>query len=56
METETARSVWAVVHSNFFPREIDSLWSTRELAQKRADQLGDSWRPEEWQVDPPEGE
>ena len=36
-------TVWAVVFGNYSPREIDSLWTNSELADKRAEALGGMW-------------
>ena len=41
-----------VVFANYFPREVDSTHSTREEAERRADELNagldwDAWRVEE---------
>ncbi len=36
--------VYAVVYSNLYPREIDSLWTTEELAEKRTEVLHGDWR------------
>ena len=33
-------SVWAVQFSNYDPAEIDSLWTSKRKAKKRADELG----------------
>jgi hypothetical protein len=47
--------VYAVVHSNYFPSEVDSLWVTRELAEKRAEEVNkaeytSSWHAVAWAV------
>jgi len=39
-----AREIYAVVFGNYFPRETDTLWSTEELAEERAEQLDGDWR------------
>lgn len=36
-------TVYAVVYSNYEPAEVDSLWMTRELAERRADELDSGW-------------
>lgn len=33
--------MFAVIYGNYFPRETDSVWATKEQAEKRADQLND---------------
>ena len=52
-ELEATRfAVWAVVFGNYSPDEVDSLWNTKALAQRRADELGSEWRvkcPEAYQ-------
>ena len=35
--------VWAVVYSNYYPEEVDSLWATEPLAQERANELAGDW-------------
>jgi hypothetical protein len=39
--TGSGLRVYAVEWGNEFPAEIDSLWTTREEAQKHADELND---------------
>lgn len=51
-------TIWVVVFGNYEPSDggwwfhlrVDSLWATKELAQKRADELDDDWRVVEWMV------
>jgi len=43
-------AVFAVVFSNYQPFEIDSLWTTKELAESRRNQLGDMWGVQEMTV------
>ncbi len=43
-------TVWAVVYGNYDPAEVDSLWASKSLAERRADALGDDWRVIEWKV------
>jgi hypothetical protein len=47
---EMKPSVFAVIFSNYFPRQVDSLWETEALAQRRADELGDGWDVEGMEV------
>lgn len=42
--------VWVVIFSNYEPSEVDSLWRTKESAEKRAEELGDMWDAVEWEV------
>lgn len=42
--------VWAVIFSNYEPVETDSLWTTEERAEERAEELGDGWRVVSWLV------
>lgn len=42
--------IFAVVYANFYPLEIDSLWATEELAERRADNLNGMWRVREMEV------
>jgi len=42
------RDVFVVHFSNYFPREVDSTWTTREAAEARAAELDGDWRVEEW--------
>ena len=37
-------TIYAVVFGNYYPREVDSIWLTEELANKRAEQLEGDWR------------
>jgi hypothetical protein len=39
--------IFAVVFANYYPLEIDSLWTTEELADKRSDKLDSMWRVQE---------
>lgn len=39
----TTREVYAVTCGNYEPAEVDSLWLTREGAERRASDLGSSW-------------
>lgn len=43
-------TVYAVVFGNYFPRELDSLWKTKEMADTRADSLDGDWRVVEMTV------
>lgn len=43
-------TVWAVQYSNYEPMEIDSLWSTQELAEKYAEKLNDATDSPLWDV------
>ncbi len=43
--------VYLVCFSNHDPWEVDSAWSTREAAQRRADALPGDWRVGEMLVD-----
>ena len=46
-----AVTVFAVVFGNYFPAEIEGLYSTREVAEAVCDALGDStWRVQEMAV------
>lgn len=47
---EITIQVWAVVYSNYEPAEVDSLWATQELAEKRAAKLEGMWDVTEWTV------
>lgn len=45
--------VWAVVFGNYEPQETDSVWETKELAQRRARKLNfpvGEWTVEPWEV------
>jgi hypothetical protein len=42
--------VYAVVFSNYEPTEVDSLWASMELAERRATKLGSGWEAVEWTV------
>lgn len=42
--------VYAVEWGNEFPAEIDSLWTTREEAERRVEELGGRWDVSEWTV------
>ena len=41
---------FAIVYSNYFPREIDSLWSTKEKAELRLKELSSEWRIVEMEI------
>lgn len=45
------KAKWSVHYGNYFPREVDSTWDTKEEAEKRADELNGEtdtmWRVEE---------
>ena len=41
---------WMVVFSNYDPFEVDTIWSTRELAEKRADKLNDLNDESPWTI------
>lgn len=44
-------TVWAVIFSNYEPTEVDSIWSTKERAEERAEELDDGmWRVIAWEV------
>ena len=51
MEVSEPEAVWAVVFSNYDPREIDSLWWNEEEASARAEELGEMWRVEKMAVE-----
>ena len=38
--------IYAVVYSNYWPREVDSLWTKEEDAQKLAESLEGEWNVE----------
>ena len=42
--------IYKVIFGNYYPREVDSEYKTKEEAQKRADELGDRWEVEEYEV------
>jgi len=44
--------VHAVVYDAYFPREVDSLWATENLARDRRDELNDQWDTDMWEVVP----
>ena len=48
--TDEPLIIWAVIFSNYEPTETDSLWTTKERAEERADELGDGWRVVAWAV------
>lgn len=48
-------TVYAIQWSNYDPPEIDSLWTTRERAQERCDELNKESAPySTWCVEPME--
>lgn len=49
-EIDLLDRVFAVINGNYFPREVDSLWTTREGARKRADHLGGMWDVEDMKL------
>jgi hypothetical protein len=44
------KTVWVVVYSNYDPNEVDSLWETEKLAERRVAMLGRGWKAVEWEV------
>ena len=47
--------VYCVVYSNYYPSEIDSIWTTRERAQEECDRLNSTithnpFQVEKWEV------
>jgi len=46
--SQRGAAVFAVEWGNGFPAEIDSLWTTEEEAQKRAEEMSESWRVTRW--------
>lgn len=53
----TKQFVWVVELDSYFPAEVDSIWSTKELAAKRLSKIeefdaGGMWRVCRWPVDP----
>lgn len=36
--------MWAVIYGNYFPREVDSYWATKEEATAQRDKLNDEDR------------
>ena len=43
---------WAVVFSNYFPREVDSTWWSKRKAEARADELNERDDSAMWEVVP----
>jgi hypothetical protein len=41
---------WAVVFSNYDPTELEGLFATRALAEKRVEELGTGWHAERWAI------
>jgi Ser-tRNA(Ala) deacylase AlaX len=33
--------MWSVIYSNYFPREVDSYWATKEEAEAQMNKLND---------------
>ena len=33
--------MWQVIYSNYYPREVDSTWATKEEAEDQAAKLND---------------
>ncbi len=51
----TPKTVWCVVYGNYSPREVDSIWATKDDALARADELrketgDDNWDIEMWRI------
>lgn len=44
--------VHAVVYDGYFPREVDSLWATEDLAGDRRDELNSRLSTDMWEVVP----
>lgn len=42
-------SVWVVYYGNYYPRELDSIWATEELAKARCE-IDPDLNCEEWAV------
>ena len=48
----TAKTVYAVSYSNYYPLEVESIWSAKELAIARRDSKNDiMWNVVEIQID-----
>lgn len=43
--------VYLVAYSNYWPLEAESVWSTKELAQARVNDLSGDWRVRALEVD-----
>jgi hypothetical protein len=60
VDEEAGMTIWTVIYGNYYPREVDSYWATKEEAQVQADKLRDEmmaaglgsgmWEIEEIQV------
>lgn len=42
--------VYAVVYDGYEPLEVDSLWSVKDFAERRRDQLNEGWGTNTWEV------
>lgn len=49
--TPEQQSVWLVIYGNYWPREVESVWSMEEKARERADSLEGDWRVAEMRID-----
>ena len=45
--------VYLVVYGNYWPWEVESVWSSKEAAQGRADELPGDWVVAEFSLDHP---
>jgi len=48
---EEPTTLYLVVYGNYYPLEVDSIWSTKEAAYERADKLGGMWGVAEMVLD-----
>lgn len=37
--TSKEKQIWTVHYGNYFPREVESCWNTKEEAEKRVEEL-----------------
>ena len=51
--SEGTKEMWSVIYGNYFPREVDSYWATKEEAEAERDKLNheDELGSRMWEVE-----
>lgn len=47
----TIGTVWCVIYGNYLPREVDSIWATKDDAFTRANKLREKTRDGNWNIE-----
>jgi len=49
--TEEERTLYLVVYGNYWPREVESVWTSLDAALRRSNALPGDWRVAEMPLD-----